>query len=58
MMRTESTTDSVHSLPGECHSNPFTKLSVMPMINAPITRTHQTLYSAEDDSGECDQGKA
>ena len=33
----ESTTESVRSLPGECHVNPFTKLSVIPMIIAPIT---------------------
>ena len=33
----ESTTESVQSLPGECHVNPFTKLSVIPMIIPPIT---------------------
>ena len=37
MIMTESTTDSVQSLPGEYHVNPFTKLSVIPMIIAPIT---------------------
>jgi hypothetical protein len=36
-MRTDRTTDSVQLLPGEYHSKPFTKLSVMPMIIAPIT---------------------